>query len=323
MNKRPQTYLGAVDTIARTFSGAACGIIVVQATTVMVDYVGGKQLLILLMLASAALFLFMRQRSPVETVAAVDYGAETPGLQPNPIHEMRHRDLSGSNEYMVRNLLAGPIEVRCVLVDAQNITTVPPLPRRLVLPARAEWKLTEMRSADPTQYAAGAIECSAMVGDPNAPAPDGVAYAIPLYPGTKFTLDQGFGGAFSHKDAESRYSIDLAVPEGTPVIAARDGVVMQIEENFRVTGIDAKRYGDRANYVRVLHDDGSLAVYAHLAPRSILFRPGDRIRAGNFLAKSGDTGFSTGPHLHFSVQKNAGMELRSIPFTMPGVVPSN
>jgi murein DD-endopeptidase MepM/ murein hydrolase activator NlpD len=285
--------------------------------------VNGKQLLIVLMLALLALFLFKRHRPPADEIAPVDYGAETPGLQPNPIHEMRHRDLSGSDEYLVRNLLAGPIEVRCALVDAQNVTTVPPLPRRLVLPALAEWKLTEMRRADPTQNASGAIECSAMVGDPNAPAPDGVAYAIPFYPGTKFTLDQGFGGAFSHNDAESHYSLDLAVPEGTSVVAARDGVIMQIEENFRATGSDAKRYGDRANYVRVLHDDGSLAVYAHLAPRSILFRPGDRIHAGNFLAKSGDTGFSTGPHLHFSVQKNVGMQLRSIPFTMPGAVPSN
>lgn len=283
----------------------------------------GKRLLMVLMLALLALFLLMRHRQPAEAIAAVDYGAETPGLQPNPIHEMRHRDLSGGDEYLVRNLLAGPIEVRCALVDAQNITTVPPLPRRLVLPALAEWKLTEMRSADPTQHAEGSIECSAMVGDPNAPAPEGVAYAIPLYPGTKFTIDQGFGGAFSHNDAESHYSLDLAVPEGTPVVAARDGVVMQIEENFRATGGDAKRYGDRANYVRVFHDDGSLAVYAHLAPRSILFRPGDRIHAGNFLAKSGDTGFSTGPHLHFSVQKNVGMQLRSIPFTMPGVDLSN
>jgi murein DD-endopeptidase MepM/ murein hydrolase activator NlpD len=273
--------------------------------------------------ALVALFLINRHRQPAQAIAAVDYGAETPGLQPNPIHELRHRDLSGVDEYLVRNLLAGPIEVRCALIEAQNVITVPALPRRLVLPALAEWKLTEMHSADPTQHAAGAIECRAMVGDPNAAAPEGVAYAIPLYPGTKFSLDQGFGGAFSHNDAESRYSLDLAVPAGTPVVAARDGVVMQIEEDFRVTGTDAKRYGDRANYVRVVHDDGSLAVYAHLAPRSILFRPGDRIRAGNFLAKSGDTGFSTGPHLHFSVQKNVGMELRSIPFTMPGVVPSN
>jgi len=280
-------------------------------------------LLVVMLSASVALFLINRHRQPAQAVAAVDYGAETPGLQPNPIHELRHRGLSGVDEYLVRNLLAGPIEVRCALIEAHNVTTMPPLPRRLVLPALAEWKLTEMRSADPTQHAAGAIECSAMVGDPNAAAPEGVAYAIPLYPGTKFSLDQGFGGAFSHNDAESRYSLDLAVPAGTPVVAARDGIVMQIEEDFRETGSDAKRYGDRANYVRVVHEDGSLAVYAHLAPRSILFRPGDRIRAGNFLAKSGDTGFSTGPHLHFSVQKNVGMELRSIPFTMPGVVPSN
>lgn len=282
-------------------------------------------LLLALALALLALLLLTRNLRPADAtpVAAADPGAEAPGLQPQPIHELRNRNFGGGDEYLVRNLLAGPIEVHCMLVKAENVVSNPSLPRRLVLPARAEWELTELHSNDPTRPAIAAIECSAMIGDPNAPARDGVAYTIPFYPGTKFTLDQGFGGVYSHHDPESRYSLDFGVPEGTPVIAAHDGVVMQVEEDFRASGGDAQRFGDRSNYVRVLHDDGSLALYAHLAPRTILFRPGDRIKAGNFLAKSGNTGFSTGPHLHFSVQKNAGFALRSIPFTMPGVDTSN
>ncbi|MFA6985156.1 MAG: M23 family metallopeptidase [Arenimonas sp.] len=282
-------------------------------------------LLTVLALALVALLAITRRAQPAgaDSVASADPGAEAPGLQPQPIHELRNRNLGGGDEYLVRNLLAGPIEVRCALIKAENVASNPRLPRRLVVPARAEFKLTDLRSVEPTLPAIAEIECGAMVGDPNAPAPDGVSYAIPFYPGTKFTVDQGFAGAYSHHDPESRYSLDLGVPEGTPVIAARGGVVMQVEEDFRASGNDARRFGDRSNYVRVLHDDGSLALYAHLAPRTILFRPGDRIRTGNFLAKSGNTGFSTGPHLHFSVQKNAGFALRSIPFAMPGVDTSN
>lgn len=282
-------------------------------------------LLTVLALALVALLAITRRAQPsdADAVAASDPGAEAPGLQPQPIHELRNRNLGGGDEYLVRNLLAGPIEVRCTLVKAENVASNPRLPRRLVVPARAEIKLTELHSIEPTLPAVAQIECSAMIGDPNAPARDGVAYAVPFYPGTKFSLDQGFGGEHSHHEPESRHSLDLGVPEGTPVIAARGGVVMQVEEDFRASGSDAKRYGDRSNYVRVLHDDGSMALYAHLAPRTILFRPGDRIRTGNFLAKSGNTGFSTGPHLHFSVQKNVGFALRSIPFTMPGVDTTN
>jgi murein DD-endopeptidase MepM/ murein hydrolase activator NlpD len=160
-----------------------------------------------------------------------------------------------------------------------------------------------------------------MIGDPNAHPPEGVQYALPLPAGTRYELEQGFGGKFSHNDAENHYALDFAVPEGTPVLAARAGVVMQVEEGFRAHGTDP-RFGDRANYVRVLHDDGSMAVYAHLAPASMLRRPGDHVVVGQLVGKSGNTGFSTGPHLHFSVQRNAGMSLVSMPFSVAGVDPA-
>jgi murein DD-endopeptidase MepM/ murein hydrolase activator NlpD len=283
-----------------------------------------RLLLIVLVFVLIALLLVVLVRGrPAAPSVTADHRVEAPGLSTKPIYELRDRDLSGNHEHMVRNLLAGPIEVRCEFVVANNVEGNPRLPRQFVVPALAERKVTELRSIDPDKPASAEVTCSAMIGDPSAEAPDDVVYALPFYPGTKFTIDQGFGGAFSHNDAESHYSIDFSVPEGTPVIAARDGIVMQIEEDFRASGADAQRYGDRANYVRILHDDGSMALYAHLAPHSILFRPGDRVQKGNFLAKSGNTGLSTGPHLHFSVQKNAGFQLRSIPFTMPGVVPSD
>jgi murein DD-endopeptidase MepM/ murein hydrolase activator NlpD len=276
-------------------------------------------LLCLIVLLAVLALLVAKQRRLAEAPPAPTR-AEQPGLQAKPIHAMRARELSGADEYLVRNLLPGPIEVRCVLESGDNIRSDPPLPRRLVLPAQVERVVTELQLADPSRPGRSVVSCESMVGDPNAhPAPDH-RYALPFPAGTRFTLDQGFGGRSSHDDDENRYALDLAVPEGTAVLAARAGVVVQVEDDFRATGTDA-RFADRANYVRILHDDGSMALYAHLAPGSMLRRPGDQVRLGQLVGKSGNTGFSTGPHLHFVVQRNANMALRAIPFEMAGVDP--
>ena len=89
---------------------------------------------------------------------------------------------------------------------------------------------------------------------------------------------------------------------------------MDVEEDFNRGGTDWKKFADKANHVRILHDDGTMAVYAHLDLASVSVRPGARIRAGQKIARSGNTGFSTGPHLHFVIQQNTGMKLISVPF---------
>ena len=70
--------------------------------------------------------------------------------------------------------------------------------------------------------------------------------------------------------------------------------------------------------VMTLHDDGTIAIYAHLNWNSIRVEPGDRVERGEFIAESGNTGFSTGPHLHFAVLKNVGMFLESVPVRFEG-----
>ena len=88
---------------------------------------------------------------------------------------------------------------------------------------------------------------------------------------------------------------------------------MDMEDNFHGAG-QSDRFLARSNQIRILHDDGTMAVYAHLQPNSIKVRPGQLVATGQWLANSGNTGFSTGPHLHFVIQLNAGMSLESIPF---------
>ena len=114
------------------------------------------------------------------------------------------------------------------------------------------------------------------------------------------------------------YAVDLAMPVGTDVVAARDGIVFDVASNNFKGGVDRSEYAELANIVRILHDDGSYAVYAHLNWNSIRVRPGERVRAGQYIADSGNTGFTSGPHLHFAVQRNVGMRVDSMRVSFRG-----
>jgi murein DD-endopeptidase MepM/ murein hydrolase activator NlpD len=130
-----------------------------------------------------------------------------------------------------------------------------------------------------------------------------------------YFITQAFGGEFSHFGEQNQHAIDIAMPEGSDVLAARGGVVMDIAEDFYDGGIDASKL-QRGNYIRILHDDGSMAVYAHLQLESVTVRRGQHIEAQQKIAQSGNTGFTSGPHLHFVVQRNAGLKLLSVPFLL-------
>lgn len=86
--------------------------------------------------------------------------------------------------------------------------------------------------------------------------------------------------------------IDWAVSSGSPVLAAADGVVSAVRN-------DATGYGV---HVRIQHDEGYLTIYAHLMDYNV--RVGDKVKAGQVIGRSDNTGNSTGPHLHFELRKN-------------------
>ena len=108
------------------------------------------------------------------------------------------------------------------------------------------------------------------------------------------------------------------MPIGTDVMAAREGVGFDVAASNFSGGLDPARDGPNANVVRILHDDGTYAIYAHLNTNTIRVRPGDRVQRGQYIADSGNTGFSSGPHLHFSVVRNAGMYIESVPVMFEG-----
>lgn len=214
------------------------------------------------------------------------------------------------------NQLSGPIEVRLRFARSSNMQATPPLPARAAVPAQGSVLVARLSALDRGQDSRFELQLEAVPGSSNA-RPRDVEYQFPLR-GQAVVVEQGYGGRYSHADAQNFYAVDFAAPIGTPVIAARAGVVMQVENDFGAAGLNQEQYGGRANFVRIAHDDGSMAVYAHLAEGGVQVRVGQQVRAGQVIGLSGNTGFTSGPHLHFAVQVNRSMQLQSVPFRMFG-----
>jgi murein DD-endopeptidase MepM/ murein hydrolase activator NlpD len=138
-------------------------------------------------------------------------------------------------------------------------------------------------------------------------------YQYPYAKHQYFPIVQGFGGGYSHQGA-SRYAVDFAMPIGTPVYAARNGVVIDLIEHHDKGGA-SRRFAKYANFVSVLHDDGTTGEYYHLRKNGVVVVRGQNVEVGDLLGYSGNTGFSSLPHLHFAVYKaKAQGEFESLPF---------
>ena len=216
------------------------------------------------------------------------------------------RKQKGGDEVYVRNDLYAPVEIELGFGALKNVSGAPQSIRK-VLSARSNQRLAllmPIQAGEPMRYTP---KFQYFLGDPSGQA-QGYRYPFP-WRGGPFRLTQGPNGQYSHFGAKSRYAMDIAMPVGTPIIAARGGVVIKTENDQSGGGKNPS-----GNFVRVLHDDGTMGVYLHLKQGSVSVREGQRVEVGSPLALSGNTGNTTGPHLHFVVQRNTGMGLVSIPY---------
>jgi murein DD-endopeptidase MepM/ murein hydrolase activator NlpD len=141
------------------------------------------------------------------------------------------------------------------------------------------------------------------VGSKDAVHDDTVLYRLPYASGKSYGVLQGFGSRFSHTGLE-QFAVDFKMAEGTPVHAARDGQVARVEDSNDI-GCWEDGCGSYANFIVILHDDGTTGEYYHLQQHGVLVEAGDRVRAGQKIALSGNTGHTTMPHLHFAVYRAA------------------
>lgn len=216
------------------------------------------------------------------------------------------------------NKYAGPVELWVDFSKTQNAKFSKPKPYYWVLEPSSETQLLYLEQKNFNRPWSYAWQAQVAVGEPVKQSElRPVSLGIP-FAGGPHIISQAFHGEASHaQHVQSHYAVDVALPEGTPIVAAADGIVMDTEKDFSRSGWEAQ-YMDEANLVRILHPNKTMTVYAHLAPDKILVNLGQHVQKGTLLGYSGNTGFSGGPHLHFSLQANIGKQLVSLPFMFDG-----
>jgi len=239
-------------------------------------------------------------KKPIENteVEALNYQSNTKKvLQPRVYSKKNINDNSFS--LMVKNPFYAPIEIalRSPLTNKSI--------RKLVA---AKSTIELLKSQTPLAK----IKYQWMLGDSNAVA-DKFLYHMPFSSRLPYLITQAFNGEFSHFHQQSYYAVDIAMDVGTVINAVRAGTVIWVKDDFHMSGQTSYFY-DKANVIKVLHEDGTFALYAHILLGTAVVKAGDKVNVGDKLARSGSSGYSTGPHLHFVIIKNENFELVSVPF---------
>lgn len=206
-------------------------------------------------------------------------------------------------ELVAENDGPAPITVY-VTLSGENYASDRSWPATVVVPPQTALALGRVFVAD---RAAGAynflFRYSHHFGRVDAQHDADAVYRLPFQEGESFAVTQAYGGKLtSHNNRENRYAVDFAMPRGTPVVAARAGIVIDATLRYEEGGYDI-RFLDQANTVVIVHDDGTVAEYAHLSGGRAVVKLGQRVVAGDHIGYSGNTGYTSGPHLHFIVSR--------------------
>lgn len=221
---------------------------------------------------------------------------------------------SGGFEFEAENLNPYTVTMNIDFELLSNLKPSGKIPLFIEIPGRSKKRVLELSriaSELPVNYRSsyGWARGSAF-----AVHQDSYIYKLPFSSGTVVNVSQGYNGESTHKGL-SAYAVDFPVPVGTPVYAAREGIVVGAEGSSNFGGIGAE-YRQYANYVIIEHSDGTMGNYYHLKQGGALVPIGKKVAKGELIGYSGNTGNSSGPHLHFSVSKVDPVSMRR-PMNLP------
>ena len=224
------------------------------------------------------------------------------GAERYPIKVEGARDGRGA---LVRAHNDGPIPISVVVsfLEIANLGSSERVPIVTVVPAMSALELTRLSPLEARKGWGYKLRYRYRYGSYNAGHDPQAMYRVPWLDGRTFIIGQAPGGKMvTHFSPASRNAVDIPMPEGTPILAARAGVVFQTVAENDTGGAD-EIYRSKANVVRVLHADGTIGNYVHLMHEGVAVKSGERVEAGKLIGYAGNTGLSSGPHLHFAVTR--------------------
>ncbi len=206
--------------------------------------------------------------------------------QVEPLRQ-RVRELESSNREMERlgaevtQLRGFEQQLRRMLAGGSSDESMP-----------VPWSDDEIGSWSPDEPSDSPIEAGHTTSNPVADARGvgGIAYTamdVPTLPPVRGYVTRGYSPSEPHRQV-AHYGLDIAAREGTPVLAAADGLVVFSDWTYR--------YG---NLVAIAHRSGFITFYGH--NQILLIKSGERVRQAEPIALVGNSGLSTAPHLHFEV----------------------
>jgi Membrane proteins related to metalloendopeptidases len=212
-----------------------------------------------------------------------------------------------------KNIGFCPLTVDIQFPDLTNMATDVALPFTAVVPTRSE-KFKLLTIAPSKNFKGGNMSYrysfNYNVGDIiNAKHNDDYEYLLPFASNKSYIVGQGYGGRYSHQNLNC---LDFNMDVGSKVCAAREGTVIRVKEDSN-TGCKTARCQGKANYIVIYHEDGTSARYIHLKHNGSKVEIGDEVKAGDVIGYSGNTGWSSGPHLHFEVNQPG----KNIVYTIP------
>jgi hypothetical protein len=139
---------------------------------------------------------------------------------------------------------------------------------------------------------------------------------LPWKQAETFGCIQGIRGNFTHHGL-NEYAYDFEMPVGSTVTAAAAGRVVRIKQDGIEGGTRSRDFSG-GNVVVLDHGRGLFTQYLHLNHQGVLVTEGEVVSAGQPIAQSGNTGYSTTPHLHFMVHDATGQSLPSSFLCVPG-----
>jgi len=236
-----------------------------------------------------------------------------------PTVNVFHRLVGRQIRLFARNDFYAPVELDLEIDELRNISLPPPEQIfQFVLAPKSETLLLTLEAMELAVAPYVAYHYRYLPGDPESVHEPSELYRAPFSVANSHVISQAFPYATTHMTPDAYYALDIAMPVGTQIYAARGGIVFEVASTNYRGGLDPDKDMEAANLVRIAHDDGTYAVYAHLNWNTIRVEPGDVVERGEYIADSGNTGFSTGPHLHFALQRNTGFEIRSLPVAFKG-----